>query len=59
MNIDEDALDTLFNNTTQKKKAWFLLIRSARELDDDTPMDNFTHDDFLREWVGLTPIGVT
>jgi hypothetical protein len=52
-------LDTLLKDTTQKKKAWFLLIRSARELVDDTPLDSFTHDDFLREWVGLTPIGVT
>ena len=51
------SLDTLLADTTQNKKAWFLLIRSARGLEDDTPIDNFIHDDFLREWVGLTPIG--
>ena len=27
-------LDILLKDTTQKKKAWFLLIRSERELDD-------------------------
>ena len=38
------------------KKAWFLLIRSARELYMDAPIDNFTCDDLLREWIGLSPI---
>jgi hypothetical protein len=59
-NFFRRSFDTLLEDTTQKKNAWFfLLIRSARELEDDTPIDNFIHDDFPREWVGLTPIGAS
>ena len=38
------------------KKAWFLLIRSARELHLDAPVDEFTCNDLLREWIGLSPM---
>ena len=38
------------------KKDWFLLIRSARELHLDAPVDEFTCNDLLREWIGLSPM---
>ena len=38
------------------KKAWFLLIRSAREHYLDAPVDDFTCNDLMREWVGLSPV---
>ena len=34
----------------------FLIVRSAMGLDDDAVC--FIHDDLLREWVGLTLLGV-
>lgn len=38
---------------------WLLLIRSAREAQMDAPIDAFTNNDILREWIGLDPIGRT
>lgn len=35
----------------RRKYGKFFRRNLARELDDDTPLDNFTNDDFLRERV--------
>lgn len=43
--------------TTETKKAWLLLIRSAKEATIDAPIDGFSHNDILRELIGLDPIG--
>ena len=49
--------DEIMKLSVEDKKAWLLLIRSARELFMDAPIDEFTYNDLLREWVGLSPIG--
>ena len=51
--------NTLQDLSTETKKEWLLLIRSAREANMDAPIDAFTSNDILREWVGLDPIGRT
>lgn len=51
--------DTLQDLSTETKKEWLLLIRSAREAHMDAPIDAFSNNDILREWIGLDPIGRT
>lgn len=48
--------NTIQDLSTETKKEWLLLIRSAREAHMDAPVDEFSHNDILREWIGLDPI---
>lgn len=54
--LDPDIIKDL---STETKKEWLLLIRSAREAHMDAPIDAFSHNDILREWIGLDPISRT